>query len=105
MAMSEDFQLEPSSDDDEFEQVLKIFEASYSRIAKEKGEKTVISVMINEFMRKNGYEKLTAVTVEAIQGHKKEKKIGLLTCFLEGNTRHRQSQPIHTLTCPTHKEN
>lgn len=64
MAMSEDFQLEPSSDDDEFEQVLKIFGASYSRIAKEKGEKTIISVMINEFMRKNGYEKLTAVTVE-----------------------------------------
>lgn len=45
MAMSEDFQLEPSSDDDEFEQVLKIFEASYSRIAKEKGEKTIFFVL------------------------------------------------------------
>ena len=54
--MSDDFELEPTGDDDG---IVKIFEAAYLRLADKITEKALIANLINHYMGTNGITKIT----------------------------------------------
>lgn len=60
--MTDEFKLEPT--DDEQEQVFKIFDAAYKRLAEEMTEKHLITVLIASYMERLGLVKMTAFTSE-----------------------------------------